>query len=896
MNFQEKITTDFNYLMERLKTVLNRMGDQDLIAYLPGEKSGIQLKDIPEERHAAVSQMLSLCFQLLNLTEENAATQYRRKLENDPDQPPIRGSWQESLLEAKAKGLRQEEVVSLLSAIRFGPVLTAHPTEAKRVSVLDLHRKIYLQLVKRENAVWSIQEKELIDQEVESLLELCCRTGEIFLEKPQVQDERSNILHYLSRVFPKALHRLDQRIQYDWVQSGWETEALTQLDFYPKLEFGSWVGGDRDGHPFVSAEVTSETLILHRKKSLELHLARVKELIQDLSLSEALQQNPRQLNEHLNSFEKDHPLLFEGIRNRNPKEPFRQAIGVIICRLKASLELSPRSSDSSDTLAYPDASHYEKDLKILTESLKEIKGDQLAAYKILPLRRLNQVYGFHLAKLDVRQNSAYHEKVLDQILAPLLGKQAAFSSWSEQERCSWLKKELTQGRPLVKLGRSYGEEADKLLGYYNAIADHAKQYGPEGIGSFIVSMTRQLSDLLVVLLFLKEFDLEHYRFQVVPLFETIEDLVRAPKILESFLQHPLHPLREAEDKWQEVMLGYSDSNKDGGTLSSKWSIYKAQEELTAVGMANGFRCRFFHGTGGTISRGGGKYHRFWDSKPTGAVSGMARFTVQGETISQQFANLLNATYNLEMVSAGIFRQLLPPAKTELNGPLLREIMEELSTASFKTYRKWVEHPGFETFFATATPIDLLEQGKIGSRPARRTGKRSIHDLRAIPWVFSWNQSRFNLTGWYGVGSALEGLKSSDPSKYNLLKESLEKWSFMKYFLIQTETNLLNANPEQMQLYAELGAVDKELLDLMIQEHHRTRTIVEDLLDGPASERRKKHLFGLNQRHESLELLHEMHRTYLKRWREANQKEEDKALLLHLLIITNGLASGLKSTG
>lgn len=893
MNFQDKITADFSYLMQRLKTVLKRIGDEDLIPYLPGEKTGVELQDIPEHRHASVSQVLSLCFQLLNLTEENAATQYRRKLENLPEQGPIRGSWRESLEEAKARGLSEKEAGALISSVGYHPVLTAHPTEAKRVSILDLHRKIYLQMVKRENAVWSIQEKELIDQEVDSLLELCCRTGEIFIEKPQVEDERSNIMHYLTRVFPEAVQRLDQRLQYDWNQVGWDSKAPLSLDFYPKLGFGSWVGGDRDGHPFVSAEITSETLWLHRKNALELHLKKVQELIRDLSLSEAMIQVPSALQQFLASFEKQHPNLFAALRKRNPQEPFRQAVGIILKRLQATLETNP------NPLGYTKALEYENDLKVLSDSLQSVHGEHLAQYKILPLRRLNQVYGFHLARLDVRQNSAYHEKVLDQILQPLFEESNRYSSWSEEERCSWLMKELSQGRPLVKLGKSYGEESDKLLGYYQAIALHARQYGPEGIGSFIVSMTRQLSDLLVVLLFLKEFDLEEYRFPVVPLFETIEDLQSAPKILEAFLQHPLHPLRQAEDQWQEVMLGYSDSNKDGGTLSSKWSIYKAQEELTAVGLANGFQCQFFHGTGGTISRGGGKYHRFWDSKPTGAVSGRARFTVQGETISQQFANVLNATYNLEMVSAGIFRQLLPPVQSELNGPLLRELMEDLATNSFNTYRKWVEHPGFEAYFASATPIDLLEQGKIGSRPARRTGKRSIHDLRAIPWVFSWNQARFNLTGWYGVGTALEDLQKNSPEKYTLLHQSVEKWPFLRYFLIQTETNLLNADPEQMQLYTALGeegSESNELLEWMVQEHRRTRAIVEELLGAPASERRKKHLFGLEQRRESLGLLHEMHRTYLKRWRASAQNEEDKELLQHLLLITNGLASGLKSTG
>jgi len=891
MDYKEKVQKDFRYLLERLSVVLNRTGDQDVTRYLNFEDAE-SLPDPPEELKPKVAQALSLYFQLLNLVEENAAAQYRREKDSEQDREPIRGSWKETLEMGRKHGLSPEQVRELMRSMEVTPVLTAHPTEAKRVTILRLHRKIYLLLVKLENPIWTPDEKAMIEEELDTLLESCWRSGEIYLEKPDLQSERNNVLHYLTQVFPPVIRRLDQNLYWAWKQQGWDAELLASPEDYPTVRFGSWVGGDRDGHPFVTAEITRETLGLHREKALELLHREQLRLTENISLSEELNRVPDVLKDGLDRLKQDFPRTYDQACRRNPKEPWRQYAGILIKRLSAT-----RNEPEESPLAYGNPNEYLEDLKVIADSLRQIGAEQLYKQWVFPLQRLVRTFGFHLAKLDIRQNSEFHEKAMDQILAAI-SKEQTYTGLDEMARVEWISGELAQGRPFTREGLSYGQEADALLDCYRAVRDHCRKHGTDGLGTFIVSMTRQLSDLLLVYLFLQEFGLLEYPFMVVPLFETIEDLEQAPDIFEEFLKHPVtQTRRETFDSWQEVMLGYSDSNKDGGTFTSKWSVYRAEERLTETASRQNVRCRFFHGTGGTISRGGGKYHRFWDSMPPGTVSGRARFTVQGETIAQQFANMLNASYNMEMVVSGVLRQRLPSNPWEKGMSEVKEACARLSEFARSEYQELVRQEGFIEFYGQATPIDVIEKGRIGSRPARRTGKRSIADLRAIPWVFSWNQARFNLTGWYGIGTALQRLKEEQPEDYALIGRYGNVLPFIRYFLIQAETSLLNASPQEMKAYAALAKDSPKAIMSRIQEEYATtREHLLELLGNHLEERRDMHLFNINLRSRPLELLNRLHRDSIRAWREEEGADEESERLLLLLLLTNGLASGLKSTG
>jgi phosphoenolpyruvate carboxylase len=415
-------------------------------------------------------------------------------------------------------------------------------------------------------------------------------------------------------------------------------------------------------------------------------------------------------------------------------------------------------------------------------------------------------------------------------------------------------------------------------------------------------MTRSLSDLLVVYLFLREVGLQEEHLNVAPLLETISDLSAGPSILRAYLSHPMiQKQRKAQpDFTQEIMLGYSDSNKDGGTLASRWSIYTAEENLTQVAHEFGVNLCFFHGRGGTISRGGGKVHRFLDSMPAGSLSGKIKKTVQGETIANQFANRLTATYNLEMFVAGTARQTLNTTSNLENGTV-HSVMNELVESSRKAYRELLDHPKFMEFYAQATPIDVLEQSKIGSRPARRTGQRTLDDLRSIPWVFSWSQSRFNLSGWFGVGKALSDFKANHPDQFQLLKELASTWPFLKYSLIQIESNLLNANPSIMQKFAALvkdGQTRKELLDLILMDFQFGIKTIGELLGGNLEKRRISRLENNRMRNDALFVLHEFQIDRIKTWRSMKKDDPKKVEdeLIRLLLLVNVLAGGLKSTG
>uniref|UniRef100_UPI003D6A0CD9 phosphoenolpyruvate carboxylase n=1 Tax=Lewinella sp. TaxID=2004506 RepID=UPI003D6A0CD9 len=695
---------------------------------------------------------------------------------------------------------------------------------------------------------------------------------------------------------PQALRESDRRLRGSWKAMGFAAVRLSEPEQFPILEFGSWVGGDRDGHPYVTAEFTESTLRKHREVALHLLHQELLKLAANLSMSDVHQATPPALKEAIQRIAT--VLGDRGAKAlaRNPQSPYRQYVNLMVARLN-----NTQANITTDLECYyPNATALQADLKLLRQSIQEIGAQRIAQDLLFDVERQVRCFGFHLVKLDIRQNSAYHEKAISQILQAAGFKDFDFANWDMDKRFQFINKELQSKRPFLVLGDSCGPEADKVLAYYHVLRRHVLRYGTDGIGSIIVSMTRDVTDLLVVYLFLREVGLLNHPIPVVPLLETIDDLQAGDRILGDFLSHPV-TINRRHNNFQEVMLGYSDSNKDGGILASRWNIFKAEEQLSKAAARHNTALCFFHGRGGTISRGGGKYHRFLDSMPAGSVSGAIKITVQGETIAQQFANLKNATYNLEMLLAGTARQVMqlqdPPA---LASPLL-EAMEQLTQLAQQTYPSLIDHPGFIPFYTQATPIDVLEQSKIGSRPARRTGTHSLADLRAIPWVFSWNQARFNLTGWYGVGTALRQLEKQAPECWETLHDASTDWPLLYYTLIEVETSLLNSDPVIMEAFAELvdeKDIRNELMALLLQDRESGLRQITELFGQPATDRRMSQLQNTKRRGRVLENLHQLQLQYLKAWRVARETTPEIAepLLKKLLLLTNGIAGGLKSTG
>ncbi len=892
----QNIQTEFHELVELFKEMLISVDEAELAEALPfGSEATERNKALSNDK---LTQAIGMCFELLNLAEEKAATQYRRKAETQFGLESTRGSWGETLASWKKQGFAEKKIIETLRTVKVMPVLTAHPTEAKRLTVLDIHRDLYLLLVKKGNPNWSTSEQLGIKNEIIAVMERWWRTGEIYLQKPRLEDERNNLMHYFVNVFPEAVKLTDQRLADAWISQGFSPNTLEWPEDFPVIQLGSWVGGDRDGHPFVTPEFTASTLQKHRQASLKMIQEQLFELASKLSFSMYQNTVPQHL---LDRIQEQATLLGdsgEKALERNPSEPLRQFVNLLLLRLENTIS---ENNDFGEDVCFSSSQVLAKELKYLRGVLIEMDSERLAKQWLFPIERLIQCFGFHLAKLDIRNNSAYHEKAISQILIASGYTDTDYASWDEEKRLKFINQELASNRPFLVEGTSCGLEADNVLGYFKVVKDHIDAHGNEGIGSIIVSMTRSLSDLLLVYLFLREVGLKDAALPVVPLLETIDDLIAGPEILTSFLEHPIvKKQREKSDDFaQEVMLGYSDSNKDGGILTSRWSIYKAEENLTAVGDQLGVKIFFFHGRGGTISRGGGKIHRFLDSMPAGSMSGLIKMTIQGETIANQFANKLTATYNLEMFVAGTARQTMIQ-KADKNEAVYN-IMDRLVKSARSTYRELLDHPKFIEFYSKATPIDVLEQSKIGSRPARRTGQRTINDLRSIPWVFSWSQSRFNISGWFGIGRALGNFKKEYPNDFEKLKGLAVDWPFFKYAMIQIETNLLNSDIGIMEAFAaqlEDEATRQELMQLILDDYQNGLGKIDELIEGTVEERRVSKLENIKLRNKALHTLHDIQLDYLIKWRNLNG--EDAALknqyLLRLLLLVNALSGGLKSTG
>jgi phosphoenolpyruvate carboxylase len=903
-----KVERDLRFLMECFRDVLISAGEHSLAAQLPWIGSGAQPQDATSSER--LMQAYSIAFEILTIVEQNAAVQHRRHVEAERGPQAIRALWAVSLDELRARGLDDAQIAAALPGIRVEPVLTAHPTEAKRTTVLEHHRSLYLHMVQLENQMWSPAERAAIRDEVIAQIELLWRTGEIFLEKPDVAAERRNIVHYLRMVFPHALPVLDQRLNAAWAARGLDPALIADPDQLPRLAFGTWVGGDRDGHPLVTAEVTRATLAELRQQALLLLHEQLQGLARTLSLSNQLQQPPAPLVERIAALAA--ALGEQGVQaiRRNPAEPWRQFVNLMIANLPehAGAAGSPHGAYTAAAIG--------ADLRLLRTSLIAIGARRIAESAVRPIIRSLQTFGVHLATLDIRQNSAFHDRAAAQLLAASGAADTDIGTWDEEKRRTFLDRELATPRPFTRPDMPVGAEAEAVLNCYRTLTEHLDAYGPDGLGALIVSMTRDLSDLLMVYLLAREVGLVTTtpeglacRLPVVPLFETIDDLERAPATLRAFLQHPitrrslaLQPRPDGEPPVQQVMIGYSDSNKDGGICASLWGLYRAQQALTRVGREEGVRIRFFHGRGGTISRGAGPTHRFIKALPHDALRGDLRMTEQGETISQKYANRVQAAYHLELLLAGTARATILDRHFPEPAHPLEPTLDRLAAESRAIYRALLESDGFISFFREATPIDAIEQSSIGSRPARRTGRQTLADLRAIPWVFSWGQSRFYLSGWYGIGGALAALHADDPEAFAEVGRHLITWAPLHYILSNAATSVALADREIMRAYAELvedAALRDRVLAQIEAEHERARAMLELVYNG-ALEERRPNIAGMVQfRSRALRTLHERQIELLRAWRASRRAGDEaatEALLPQLLLSINAIASGLGSTG
>lgn len=898
-----KIKEGLAYLEQLLLQVLTENGENDLVADF--QKNRLEVKDV------RLLKVYSIYFQLLNIAEEYAVVRYREQLENTQGVARTSGLWGHTLQTWQTKGLQTEDMLQLLQSTSIEPVFTAHPTESKRTTVLEQLAHVF-EVFSGAQAATSISEKQNADRTIKLSLQRLWFTGEVYLNKPSVQDELQNIIHYLNKALPPALESVDQRLVFAWNELGLPGDINQQWARWPQITFGDWVGGDRDGHPFVTDEVTGTTLLQLRLQALQLVRSKLTQLAKRLSLSESLVPPTLELSNHIYVWAEKLGQAGKLAFDRNSREPWRQFLNLMLARLP--IDEDNRLSDLA-LYHYRDAEELVQDLSFLHAQLTRAKVATLADAELIPVLRLVKSFGFHLARLDIRQNSNFHDMALTQLMqAASIRNADTFATWSEIDRLRFIQQELQSPRPFTTDLSKAGPEARQAVATLQRVRKHIQHYGYEGIGSFIVSMTRQTSDLLVVYLLAREAGLveltQHGWFcpvQVVPLFETIDDLIRSDEILESYLLNPvtvrtLHWLQAKKKQascTQQVMIGYSDSNKDGGIFSSLWSLQRAQHRLAAIGQKQQVAILFFHGRGGSVSRGAGPTHRFIAACPTEALQAGFRQTEQGEVIAQKYGRLPTAVYHLEAQVAGVALQKSRENKAD---EWFESTMESLSQQSRIAYEKLLGEPGFINFFAQATPLDVIELSGIGSRPARRTGQRTLADLRAIPWVFSWSQSRFYLPGWFGVGTALHQLKEKNSSDYNKLKLTWSAFPGLHYIITNVSSALMLAEADLMKQYAQLVADEElrnRLLNLVLSEWQLTQQAVEELLGSSIQKRRPGMQAMMDIRNEKLRILHQVQINQLKVWRQLKQQdrgEEATTMLPQLLQVVNAIASGLRATG
>lgn len=903
-----KVDKDLDFMMTCFVEVLEELGHKDLAGTLPWMGTR-KLRGIQIFSYRGV-QAYSIAFQLLNMVEENASAQSKRLREDAKGLASDPGSWGRTFNSLRDAGMTDRQVAKRLHDIHVQPVLTAHPTEAKRATVLEIHRHIYKLLVKRENSMWTQAEQRAIRDEIKVALERLWRTGEIYQQKPDVASELRNVIYFLTNIFPEAVERMDLRLRQAWEAAGFEPSRIEHPDNLPGLTIGTWVGGDRDGHSLVTDKVTDGALRSFRRNALTFWGERLEALAQRLSLGDSLQTPPDIFVKQIEKLSASLGEDGERAIARNPNESWRQYLNLVRLRMPSTDgSVLPHQHATADGLL--------ADLLFLRETLIEVGAARVVRYDLDPIIRGLRVFGFHLATLDIRQNSAFHDRAVSQLMtaAGLPGDE--YLKWDEVRRLGFLDSELRSPRPFIRERADVGTEADAIIACYRVVSGCLGRHGPAGLGSLIVSMTRSVSDLLAVYLLAREAGLTsggvenpHCLLPVVPLFETIADLEKSTAIMDAFLAHPmtrrsLEARREAtgaRELTQQVMVGYSDSNKDGGILASLWNLYRAQQRLTEVGAKHGVRIIFFHGRGGTISRGAGPTHRFIDALPHGTIGGELRMTEQGETISQKYANQITAVNNLELLTAGVTQNTLLHEKDDDSPDNLCKVMDQLAEYSQQAYQGLLHAEGFIDFFRQATPIDVIEASRIGSRPSRRTGVASLEDLRAIPWVFAWSQSRFYLSGWYGVGSGLARLKEENAKGWELVKGRYDTWAPLRYMLKNASTSVLAANRRMMKLYGAM-VTDKKLrqrvLNQILAEHALTRKMLDELSGKKLTQGRPRLRKVISLREEAIDLLHEQQVGLIKEWRKAlatGDKKDADAHVPQLLLSVNAIAAGLQTTG
>lgn len=861
------------------------------------------IDDLP--RGLGVLKAFTTYFQLVNLAEEQARVNILRERARIAQEHriPMSETIADAVRRLQAAGHPADEVRLLLADLLIMPVFTAHPTESKRRAILQRHKEIAGLLRTHERLDLLPKEEEQIITRLRENITLLWQSDETRDRRLTVMDEVRNGMYYFENTVLNLVPLIYDELERALAEY-YPGEQFTIPHF---LRYGSWIGGDRDGNPFVTLDVTEEAIREQKETILKDYNTLVDQLYNQLSSATTRVGFSPEL---LASIERDFELVptaeYE-VLQRFRLEPYRQKLILMFRRLRAARAENeePWRTRSYDPRAYHHASEFLQDLYLIRDSLLANKGERLAQSDLARLIRSAEVFGFHLATLDIRQHAERLRTAMAEIFAHY-GLAADYANLPEAERVALLSAEISSKRPLTAR-LHFSDETNETVALFRLIRHAHEQVDEQAIQTFIISMTTQLSNVLEVLLFARDADL-FGKLDVTPLFETIEDLQNAPAIMaDLFADSTYQEHLVARGNHQQIMIGYSDSNKDGGYLRANWMLYQAQRNLARVCAQHGVQLTLFHGRGGTLGRGGGPTNRAILAQPPESVRGRLKITEQGEVISSRYDNPDIAHRHLEQVVNAVL--LSSVQRTEHpQETTWATLVEKISQRAYTQYRTLVKKPAFLRYFHETTPIDHIDRLNIGSRPARRKKTEEISDLRAIPWVFSWTQARVNLPSWYGVGSALEWWVEEGgetekmegrESRLAQLREMYREWPFFTTVLDNVQVGLCKGDIEIAALYAELtdAGVRAEVFSDLEAEFERTRNLVlaitgyGELLDNEQWLQR-----SIKLRNPYVDPLNYLQIALLRRLQSDPPPANIEQLRQAMLLSVNGIAAGLQNTG
>ena len=841
------------------------------------EKLNLIIKDLTQEEMEIVANFFSILPLLINIAED-VDLAYEVNYKNNIGETYV-GKLSESIKNIKDK--------NILENINVVPVLTAHPTQVQRKTVLDLTEKLHTLLRKHRDVKNGLINERKWKNAIQKHIEILTQSDIIREKKLKVANEITNVLEYYNLSFIKAIAKLMTEYKLLLEENNIELKNETPITM------GMWIGGDRDGNPFV----TAETLNLSAMKQCDLittyYIEKLNSLYRTFSMSSHVTKGSKELEELANRS--------RDTSEYREKELYRRALSYIKDKLENTREYLLHDKEAEDK--YLTADEFIADLTIIEKSLLENKGEILVTGEFEELLNVVKIFGFYLASIDMRQDSSVYEASVAELLSSA-NIEKDYSSLSEEEKCELLLKQLKEDpRPLsINDENKQSEELRKELAIFRTARKLKDKLGDNVIKQNIISHTTSVSDLLELAIMLKEVGLvgsDFARLQLVPLFETIEDLENSYEVMDKYLSLDIVKKWVSDNRsYQEIMLGYSDSNKDGGYLSSGWSLYKAQQELSSLGEKHNIKVTFFHGRGGTVGRGGGPTYEAITSQPLKSINDRIRLTEQGEVIGNKYGNKDAAYYNLEMLVSATINRMIAEQKSPFSMfDRFGEVMDKVVDRSYDIYRDLVfgnEH--FYDYFFESSPIKAISSFNIGSRPAARKTITEIGGLRAIPWVFSWSQSRVMFPGWYGVGSSFKEFIDEDPENIETLRYMYKNWPFFQSLLSNVDMVLSKANMDIAFEYAQLCEEEevRNIYQIILHEWQLTKDIIlmieeqdELLAENPYLKE------SLDYRMPYFNVLNYIQLELIRRQR-TGQLPADQDKLIHITI--NGVATGLRNSG